>query len=308
MSGGGGPGHYGGRRRGVAGRHTSSHTSRHRDTPAPPWPSTCRRPTRSAPPGAPRQAARLAGRGARAVPAPTPRDFLAVATPGAGKTTFALRVATELLDRGVVSRITVVAPTEHLKRQWAEAAARVGIRLDPEVHEPQGAHGRDFDGVAVTYAQVAMQPDAAPGPHRAAPDPGDPRRDPPRRRCPVAGATRVREAFEPAARRLALTGTPFRSDTTRSRSWSTSAAPTASAARRPTTPTATAMPCRRRRPSRDLPGLLRQMRWRTKAGDEIAARLGEPMTKDMIAPGLAHGAGPARRVDPARCCAAADSA
>ncbi len=30
------------------------------------------------------------------------RDFLAVATPGAGKTTYALRIATELLDRGVV--------------------------------------------------------------------------------------------------------------------------------------------------------------------------------------------------------------
>ena len=53
-----------------------------------------------------------------------PRDFLAVATPGAGKTTFALRVATELLDRGEVQRICVVAPTEHLKTQWAEAAAR----------------------------------------------------------------------------------------------------------------------------------------------------------------------------------------
>ena len=31
----------------------------------------------------------------------TPRDFLAVATPGAGKTTFALRVATELLGARV---------------------------------------------------------------------------------------------------------------------------------------------------------------------------------------------------------------
>ena len=45
-----------------------------------------------------------------------PRDFLAVATPGAGKTTFALRVATELLEQGVVRRVTVVAPTEHLKK------------------------------------------------------------------------------------------------------------------------------------------------------------------------------------------------
>ncbi|WP_235489222.1 DEAD/DEAH box helicase family protein, partial [Frankia sp. AvcI1] len=49
------------------------------------------------------------------------RDFLAVATPGAGKTTFALQVATDLLGTGEISRITVVAPTEHLKRQWAVA-------------------------------------------------------------------------------------------------------------------------------------------------------------------------------------------
>jgi len=52
------------------------------------------------------------------------RDYLAVATPGAGKTTFALTVAAELLGRRVVDRICVVAPTEHLKTQWAEAAAR----------------------------------------------------------------------------------------------------------------------------------------------------------------------------------------
>src|SRR5690606_12157365 len=51
-----------------------------------------------------------------------PRDFLAVATPGAGKTTFALTVAAHLLARRVVERVIVVTPTEHLKRQWAEAA------------------------------------------------------------------------------------------------------------------------------------------------------------------------------------------
>ena len=43
-----------------------------------------------------------------------PRDFLAVATPGAGKTTMALTVAAELLSRRVVERVTVVATTEHL--------------------------------------------------------------------------------------------------------------------------------------------------------------------------------------------------
>ena len=85
----------------------------------------------------------------------TPEDFLAVATPGAGKTTFALRVATELLAAGEVHRVTVVCPTEHLKYQWAEAAARVGIRLDPSYTNSQGALGSRFDGVALTYAQVA---------------------------------------------------------------------------------------------------------------------------------------------------------
>ena len=61
-----------------------------------------------------------------------PRDFLAVATPGAGKTTFALTLASWLLHHHVVQQVTVVAPTEHLKKQWAEAAARIGIKLDPE--------------------------------------------------------------------------------------------------------------------------------------------------------------------------------
>jgi superfamily II DNA or RNA helicase len=153
----------------------------------------------------------LAAAGRRLLPARGPRDFLAVATPGAGKTTFALRVAAELLERGVVQAVTVVAPTEHLKRQWADAAARVGIALDPQFRNAQGAAGRDFTGVAVTYAQVAAHPVL----HR--------RRTELRRTLVVldeihhAGdalswGDAVREAFEPAARRLALTGTPFRSD------------------------------------------------------------------------------------------------
>ena len=87
-----------------------------------------------------------------------PRDFLAVATPGAGKTTFALRVAADLLARRVVEAITVVAPTEHLKRQWSQAAHRAGHALDPEFSNGQGALGEDFLGVVVTYAQVAAHP------------------------------------------------------------------------------------------------------------------------------------------------------
>lgn len=141
-----------------------------------------------------------------------PRDFLAVATPGAGKTTFALRIATELLTTGRVRRIIVVCPTEHLKSQWADAAARVGIGLDPAFANAQGALGSQFDGLAVTYAQVASRP----GLHRVLATErdtlvildeihhgGD----------ALSWGDGIREAYERAKHRLALTGTPFRSDT-----------------------------------------------------------------------------------------------
>lgn len=211
-----------------------------------------------------------------------PRDFLTVATPGAGKTTYALRIASELLTRGVVRSVTVVTPTEHLKRQWADAAGRVGIPIDPEFKNSQGATSRDYLGVAVTYAQVAMHPAL----HRA--------RTEGRRTLVIfdeihhAGDAKswgdgVREAFEPAARRLALTGTPFRSDTNpipfvtyaedgegvrRSVSdYSYGYAPAlADGVVRPVIFLAYAG----------------EMRWRTRAGDEITATLGTPLTKDQL--------------------------
>ena len=139
-----------------------------------------------------------------------PQDFLAVATPGAGKTTFALRVATELTAGRTVDRVIVVVPTEHLKVQWAEAAARVGLSLDPKFKNTDAVNPQ-YDGVVVTYAQVAMHPYK----HYA-----------------VATAKRtlvildeihhggdakswgdgIRDAYRDVTRRLALTGTPFRSD------------------------------------------------------------------------------------------------
>ena len=141
-----------------------------------------------------------------------PRDFLAVATPGAGKTTFALRVAKILVDSGVVRRVTVVAPTDHLKRQWADNAARVGLAIDPNFKNSDGRHGAEYIGVALTYAQVANKPVL----HRNRTEAektlvildeihhgGD----------ALSWGDGIREAFDPATRRLALTGTPFRSDT-----------------------------------------------------------------------------------------------
>ena len=140
-----------------------------------------------------------------------PRDFLAVATPGAGKTTFGLRIATELLTDRTVDQVTVVAPTEHLKHQWAAAAARAGIALDSRFSNSTGQTSSDFQGVVVTYAQVA----AHPARHRV--------RTENRRTLVIldeihhggdakSWGDAIREAFSDATRRLALTGTPFRSD------------------------------------------------------------------------------------------------
>ncbi len=210
-------------------------------------------------------------------------DFMAVATPGAGKTTFALRIAAELLSDGTVEAVTVVCPTEHLKTQWSQAAARVGIQLDSAFRNSDVHSSRDFHGAVITYAQVGM----APAVHR--------RRTMTRRTMVIldeihhAGDSRtwgdgVKQAFDQAERRLMLTGTPFRSDDNpipfveyergqdglqRSRSDSVYGYSDA---------------------LRD--GVVRpviflaysgETRWRTSAGDELAARLGEPMTKDLIA-------------------------
>lgn len=209
-----------------------------------------------------------------------PRDFLAVATPGAGKTTFALTLASWLLHHHVVQQVTVVAPTEHLKKQWAEAAARIGIKLDPDYSA--GPVSKEYHGVAVTYAGVGVRPML----HR--------NRCEQRKTLVIldeihhAGDSKswgeaCQEAFDPATRRLALTGTPFRSDTN----------PIPFVAYEEGNDGI-------RRSSADYTygygnaladGVVRpviflsysgNMRWRTKAGDEIAARLGEPMTKDAI--------------------------
>ncbi|MGP3970267.1 DEAD/DEAH box helicase [Streptomyces sp. 6N223] len=207
-----------------------------------------------------------------------PRDFLAVATPGAGKTTFALTLASWLLHHHVVQQVTVVAPTEHLKHQWAEAGARIGIRLDPEYSA--GPLGRSYHGVALTYAGVGVRPML----HR--------NRCEQRKTLVIldeihhAGDSRswgeaCLEAFEPAARRLALTGTPFRSDTNPIPF--VSYAEGADGIRRSvadyTYGYGNALSDGVVRPVIFL-SYSGNMRWRTKAGDEVAAKLGEPMTKD----------------------------
>jgi superfamily II DNA or RNA helicase len=211
------------------------------------------------------------------------RDFLVVATPGAGKTTYALTIARELLARREVMSVTIITPTEHLKHQWSQAAERFGIAIDSKYRNSQGKAGADFTGVAVTYAQVAAHPAL----HR--------QRTENRRTLVIfdevhhAGdalswGEAVREAFEPARRRLALTGTPFRSDAN-------------------PIPFVTYVPEAdgSKRSASDYvygygpalaDGVVRpviflaytgEMHWRTRAGDEITATLGTPMTKDQVA-------------------------
>ncbi len=223
----------------------------------------------------------------------SPRDFLAVATPGAGKTTFALSVAADLLSRRVVERVTVVAPTEHLKTQWADAAARAGIPIDPSYAGRRGRTSQDYVGVAVTHAGVAANPLA----HRVRTErfktlvildevhhSGD----------AMAWGEAVREAFEPATRRLALTGTPFRSDV--------NPIPFVTYAPGPdgvprsvadyTYGYAQALVDHVVRPVLFM-AYSGEMQWRTRAGDEVTARLGEPMTKDLTAQALRTALDPA---------------
>ena len=136
-------------------------------------------------------------------------DFLAVATPGAGKTTLALTAARHWLADHPDAHLVVVAPTQHLKTQWASNAAAFELALEPSWRpgEPLPA---DMDGIVTTYQQVAMSPaglariaergfvvlDEV---HHA----GDDR----------AWGDGLRASFAGASARLSLSGTPFRSDT-----------------------------------------------------------------------------------------------
>ncbi|HEX4403999.1 MAG TPA: DEAD/DEAH box helicase [Polyangia bacterium] len=136
-------------------------------------------------------------------------NFLAVATPGAGKTTFALTAARRALVARSARRVVIVVPTEHLKHQWAQAAERLDIHLDPEWSVGYGGLPSDVHGVVVTYQQVAIDPSAFRPMVRQAFVVLD--------EVHHAGDSRswgdgVRMAFDPAWRRLCLSGTPFRSD------------------------------------------------------------------------------------------------
>lgn len=138
------------------------------------------------------------------------RDFLAVATPGAGKTTFALTAAITDLQEHPQRRVVVVAPTQHLKMQWARAAGALGLHLEPQWTFHDRAVPADMHGVVVTYQQVAVGPAAI---ARVAADSFAIFDELHHAGAERAWGDALEEAFTAAGRRLALSGTPFRSDT-----------------------------------------------------------------------------------------------
>ena len=168
-----------------------------------------------------RTPARLAGRGARPVlraggpdgVGTGPRDFLAAATPGAGKTTFALRLASELMRRRRRRPHRRGRPDRAPEDAVGGCRGPRLIRLDPALHATAiAAPARQYHGVAVTYAQVAVKSSVH---QRLTEDArtlvildevhhgGD----------ALSWGDALRDAYGRATRRLLLSGTPFRSDT-----------------------------------------------------------------------------------------------
>ena len=141
--------------------------------------------------------------------ASTAPDFLAVATPGAGKTTFALTARRTALAEHP-ARVVVVAPTAHLKTQWAQAASAFNLHLDPSWSPSDGPPPADMHGVVTTYQQVAT---SAPVLRRLASGALVILDEVHHAGEEQAWGQTLQHAFELAARRLALSGTPFRSDT-----------------------------------------------------------------------------------------------
>ena len=141
------------------------------------------------------------------------RDFLAVATPGGGKTKMALTFARKLVERGHVDHVHIIAPTRPLRHHWQVQAQQYGLQVRKRDNQSlkNGDLPFDIGGVVATYAQVAGEPSA----HAAAIA---------RKRalviideCHHAGDERtwgdgIKDAFDDATFRLYLSGTPFRHD------------------------------------------------------------------------------------------------
>ena len=137
------------------------------------------------------------------------RPFMLIAIPGGGKTLAALELCRRWMAAGSDRRIIVVVPTDNLREQWKEEAARFGIELQTKEFGTNFKHG--FQGGIATYHLVANQPLVF------------------RKLCSVAPTMVVfdeihhcgdeahfghgiKVAFELAKEKLLMSGTPWKSD------------------------------------------------------------------------------------------------
>jgi superfamily II DNA or RNA helicase len=137
------------------------------------------------------------------------QPFMLIAIPGSGKTMAALEACRRWMSAGADRRIIVVVPTDNLREQWKDEAAKFGISLQTKEF---GTNFKDgFQGGVVTYHLVANQPLVF------------------RKLCSVAPTMVVFDeihhcaddahfgqgivtAFELAKERLLMSGTPWKSD------------------------------------------------------------------------------------------------
>ena len=133
-------------------------------------------------------------------------NWLLNVTPGGGKTKWALSIASDLLDKEIVDRVVVVVPTDSLRTQWTKQNI---VNLCIVTNGDGGRENGSFQGCAVTYAQVASNPDLyrlACGKARTlvifdeVHHAGD----------SSSWGQGIETAFSPAVRRIAMTGTPWR--------------------------------------------------------------------------------------------------
>lgn len=140
------------------------------------------------------------------------KGFLVEATPGAGKTRLAIEAALRLLSAGVVEQVVVAVPTSRLEKQWHNKFAKAGVSINPKWHASDGRLAADEQGCAVTYAEIAKSPHSFRRLTSCRPTlvildeihhcGGEDK--------PWGDAARI--AFEPATRKILLSGTPWRTD------------------------------------------------------------------------------------------------
>lgn len=137
-------------------------------------------------------------------------DFMAVACPGAGKTTWALSVAWEMVKANQIDLVIVVVPSDELRRQWANNTS-TPLELREFVLRDAIVHKSGYHGVVTTYQALggvtAGRLRVETGPrtlvildeiHHAADS--------------AAYGDNLRYAFDNAGYRLLLTGTPWRTN------------------------------------------------------------------------------------------------